>query len=152
MKKDPEEIDSLINSKKNRTELKELYESKVGTAYFDARVFNLPKEEVANELYWRQSDASKNSVSQLAQMYFSHKELDGKTTAQRQDMLMLQKGINWNNLPTRLKRGTCCLKKMDEEKERMKWYLDTEAPIFSKNLDYINNRVYFKKEGETDKC
>lgn len=44
-------------------------------AMFDARVFNIPKEEVTNDIYWRQLDASRNSIQMLGQAYFSHKEL-----------------------------------------------------------------------------
>ena len=39
-----------------------LYRTKVGEAFFDGRAFSLSKEEVQNNLYWRQFDASKNSV------------------------------------------------------------------------------------------
>ena len=53
-------------------------------AMFDARCFNIPKEEVA----------SKNSVQMLGRAYFSHKELHNKNGSQIQDMLMLEKGIN----------------------------------------------------------
>ena len=44
-------------------------------AMFDARCFNIPKEEVANLLYWRQLDASRNSIQMVGQANFSHKEL-----------------------------------------------------------------------------
>ncbi len=42
---------------------------------FDSRVFNLPKEEVVNNFYWRQLDASRNSIQMVGQANFSHKEL-----------------------------------------------------------------------------
>ena len=77
---------------------------------FDARVFNIPKEEVTNNIYWRQLDASRNSIQMLGQAYFSHKELQHKTCNQIQDMLMTQKEINWNDLPSHQKRGSCCVK------------------------------------------
>lgn len=78
-------------------------------AMFDARVFNLPKEEVTNNIYWRQLDASRNSIQMLGQAHFSHKELQHKTCNQIQDMLMTQKGINWNDLQTSYKRGAVVL-------------------------------------------
>lgn len=34
-------------------------------AMFDARAFNIPKEEVANYFYWRQLDASRNSIQMV---------------------------------------------------------------------------------------
>ena len=42
---------------------------------FDARCFNIPKEEVANYFYWRQLDATRNSIQMVGQANFSHKEL-----------------------------------------------------------------------------
>ena len=44
-------------------------------AYFDCRAFNIPKEEVTNNFYWRQLDASRNSIQMVGQANFSHKEL-----------------------------------------------------------------------------
>ena len=77
---------------------------------FDARVFNIPKEEVVNCIYWRQVDAARNSVQMVGQAYFSHRELQGKSCNVIQEMLHEQKGINWNDYPTQLKRGVCWTK------------------------------------------
>ena len=76
-------------------------------AMFDARVFQIPyQEEVLNYFIWRQQDATRNSISSVAQAHFSDKELHGKKTNQMQDMLMLEKGINWNDFLPREKRGS----------------------------------------------
>ena len=48
-------------------------------AMFDARVFNIPREEVTNYFYWRQLDASRNSIQMVGQANFSHKELQNKS-------------------------------------------------------------------------
>lgn len=74
-------------------------------AMFDARCFNIPKEEVCNLVYWRQLDATRNSIQMVGQAYFSHKELQNCSCNKIQDMLMLERGINWNNYETRWKRG-----------------------------------------------
>lgn len=63
-------------------------------AMFDCRCFNIPKEEVTNLIYWRQLDASRNSIQMVGQANFSHKELQNKSCNEIQDMLMTQKGIN----------------------------------------------------------
>ena len=94
-------------------------------AEFDARAFNIPISEVTNCVLWRQQDATRNSISGLAQAHFSHKELHGKNTNQMQDMLMNEYGINWNNIDTCEKRGTCVIKADDG------WKIDTEIPIFT---------------------
>ena len=44
-------------------------------AMFDARVFNIPKEEAANLIYWRQVDAMRNSVQMVGQANYSHSYL-----------------------------------------------------------------------------
>ena len=51
------------------------FEAAYSGAMFDARVFNIPKEEVTNYFYWRQLDASRNSIQMVGQANFSHKEL-----------------------------------------------------------------------------
>lgn len=127
-----------------------VYERKFNTALFDARVFNVPKEEVANCLIWRQQDATRNSIQLAGQSQFSHRELDGKSCNQIQDMLFCEKGINWNDFRTPCKRGTCCVKKevdvpaMNNSSmmvQRRKWVVDNDIPIFSKNPDYINSLI-----------
>lgn len=75
-------------------------------AMFDSRVFNIPKEEACNLVYWRQLDATRNSIQMVGQANFSHKDLQGCSCSVIQDMLHEQKGINWNDFPTRWKRGT----------------------------------------------
>lgn len=73
---------------------------------FDARVWNVPtRAEAVNVLVWRELDAVKNSISMAASEYYSHKELTGKSGSQKQDMLHA-KGVNWNDYPASLKRGT----------------------------------------------
>lgn len=111
---------------------------------FDARCFNLPKEEVANCLLWRQNDATRNSIESVGQAYFSAKQLHEKSCKMIQDMLLTEKNINWNNYPTMLKRGCCCVKvSTQENNSRQKWIIDREIPIFKgEGRDYINSRIY----------
>lgn len=82
-----------------------IYCKKLRTALFDARVFSIPKEEVTNLVYWRQLDATRNSIQMVGQANFSHNELQGKSCNVIQDMLLTQRDINWNDYPTRWKRG-----------------------------------------------
>ena len=125
------------------------YVSKFDKAMFDSRVFNIPKEEVNNCLLWRQQDATRNSIQAVAQANFSQKQLHEKSCNELQEMLWQEKGINWNNLPTHLKRGSCCIKQHFEvdnngvKTQRSKWVVDKEIPIFSQNTDYVNSRIIF---------
>ena len=117
-------------------------------AMFDARVFNVPKEEVANYIYWRQLDASRNSIQMVGQANFSHRALQNKSCNDIQDMLMDFKGINWNDLPAYQKRGSCVIRIENTETireenigtdgsvigtkvtVRPKWVIDKNIPIF----------------------
>ena len=124
-------------------------------AMFDARCFNIPVEEVTNCLIWRQQDAVRNSIQSVGQANFSHKELNCKTCNNIQDMLMIEKGINWNDYPTTLKRGSCCVKTQfsivdlstysgsTEDVVRDCWVIDNEIPIFTQDRDYIESRINF---------
>ena len=127
-------------------------------AMFDARVFNIPKEEVTNLIYWRQLDATRNSIQMVGQANFSHKELQNKSCNMIQDMLLTQRDINWNNLPTHQKRGSCCIKEeyylepmvgyedcdIDTRTVRTHWVVDTEIPIFRDNgREYIEKLINF---------
>ena len=138
-------------------------------AMFDCRCFNIPKEEVTNCIYWRQLDASRNSIQMVGQANFSHKELQNKSCNDIQDMLMTQKGINWNDLPTYQKRGSCCIKEdyfepsengeyvkfsediVDSREPvpytkgmlRSRWIIDKNIPIFKgEGRKYIDDLVY----------
>lgn len=73
---------------------------------FDARVWQVPsKTEACNVFLWREQDATRNSLSMAAQSLYSHRELHGKTGADKQEMLHA-KGVNWNDYPAFFKRGT----------------------------------------------
>ena len=103
---------------------------------FDSRVFNLPKEEVCNYFIWRQQDTTRNSVQMLGRFYFSQKQLHGKNNSQIQDMLMLEKGVNWNNLDTWMKRGSCIFNLTE----------DNQIPIFSQDRQYIEKFLEVDKD------
>lgn len=106
-------------------------------AMFDARCFNIPKEEVCNLIYWRQLDATRNSIQMVGQAYFSHKQLEGKKCNDIQDMLVEQFDINWNNYPTTCKRGTTCINKDGQ------WVLDTEMPILKgEDRNYVDQYIF----------
>lgn len=124
---------------------------------FDSRVFNLPKEEVTNNFYWRQLDCSRNSIQMVGQANFSHRELQYKSCNDIQDMLMTQKGINWNDFPTYQKRGSCIIRNKvvlesddvtekcilhDPKQGENNWIIDRDIPIFKcDGREYIEQFV-----------
>lgn len=122
-------------------------------AMFDSRAFSIPKEEVCNYFIFRQQDATRNSIQSVGQANFSDKELHKKSTKDIQDMLMTQKGINWNDYATTLKRGSCCIKADDSLTEydevgnirgytqRSKWVIDNKIPIFTQDRNYVEKLI-----------
>lgn len=106
-------------------------------AMFDARCFNIPKEEACNLVYWRQLDATRNSIQMVGQANFSHNELQGKSCNIIQDMLLTQRGINWNNYPTRWKRGVAWKKNIG---------IDYEMPILKGEDRKYMDEVTFMEE------
>lgn len=96
--------------------------------YFDSRVFNIPKEEVCNYFIWRQQDAVRNSIQMVAQAEFSHKSLQGLSCTKLQEKLFSERGINWDGIVTRFKRGFCIIPR---------WETDNEIPVFTSDRKYI---------------
>lgn len=113
--------------------------------YFDARVFSVGyAEEVVNCFLWRQQDCTRNSISSVAQVLYSHTELNGKKSdgpGGKIDMifdkspeliaimtangtlpeeLKCREKINWADLPTGMKRGRFITNQT---------YMQTERPV-----------------------
>lgn len=117
--------------------LNTLYKKIDQGAMFDARCFNIPKEEVTNLIYWRQSDAIRNSVQMVGQSIFSSKELEGKSCNNIQEMLLLKAGINWNEYDAVYKRGSACIK------DSSGWVTDLNMPILKgENRKYLDTHIF----------
>jgi len=128
---------AFFANKEQKEYSEKLLESVKNGAIFDCRAFNIPKEEVCNLIYWRQLDATRNSIQMVGRAYFSHKQLDHKNCNDIQDMLHKQYGVNWNDYPTHLKRGSACIKKDNG------WYIDKEMPILkNEDRNYVNKLIY----------
>lgn len=57
-------------------------------AYFDCRVWNVPHMDFAAlVLSWRQADSIKNAISMIAQTLYTHKELLGKNSDEKLEMI-----------------------------------------------------------------
>jgi tRNA(His) guanylyltransferase len=143
------------------------------SAFFDSRVFTIPnQEEVINYFIWRQTDATRNSISSVAQSMYSAKELHGKTTDNMQEMIF-QKGQNWNDFPIGQKRGRAVAKRIklvpvkqeayDKSKdksafvyqnfenkkgffvERNAWTV-LDPPVFTACKEFIRDEIYGAKQ------
>lgn len=74
-------------------------------AFFDARVWNVPKEEVVNYLIWRQQDWERNSVQMLASSYYSQKRLQNVNVKSMITMVEEEHGVVWGELDNWKKQG-----------------------------------------------
>lgn len=75
-------------------------------AVFDARSFNLPKEEVVNYFLWRAKDWERNSLQMYCRNFFSDKQMHNKSREDQHELLF-SIGKNWaNDLSLIEKNGT----------------------------------------------
>jgi tRNA(His) 5'-end guanylyltransferase len=113
-------------------------------AQFDSRVFQVPNiNEMVNTIIWRQQDCTRNSISMAASSLYTHKELNGKSSSNKQEM-MFQKGVNWNDYKTKFKRGLIIKKHVfqsealnGDDVTRSKWVPDFATPIFTEDTGYL---------------
>jgi tRNA(His) 5'-end guanylyltransferase len=104
---------------------------------FDARAFNVPREDVDNYFVWRQKDCIRNSIQAVGQANFTQKQLQGKSCDVIKEML-LDEGFNWDELPVKLQRGTVFTK----SKYSGLTAPSNPTPLFSENREIIEKLVF----------
>ena len=141
------EMEGLCGKGTEEYKLCEVYQKAIEKgAMFDARCFNIPKEEVTNYFYWRQLDAIRNSIQMVGQAHFPHNILQYKTCEDIKDMLYVKDEIVWELLPTYKQRGICCIKQdyIYENILRKQWVIDNNIPLFKdEGRDYIEVLVNY---------
>lgn len=131
---------SIATAYFNKKRWEQGYNDKI--ALFDSRLFVIPdRMEVENYFIWRQKDCTRNSISMAAQSLYSHKELTGKSSNQKQEMVF-EKGVNWNEFPIGFKNGRIIIKKSfnNNNTKRFKWDSD-EAFTFTKKREYLSSLI-----------
>jgi tRNA(His) guanylyltransferase len=124
-------------------------------ATFDARTYTVADtSEVVNYLIWRQQDASRNSVNMAASALLPEPSLHGLSSDQRQERLWSEAGVNWNDYPTRARRGTVTRRKTfvgdvtytrhdtgdtvtEHDIERTRVATDHDIPVFTRDRSYL---------------
>ena len=141
------EMEGLCGKGTEEYKLCEVYQKAIEKgAIFDARCFNIPKEEVTNYFYWRQLDAIRNSIQMVGQSHFPHNILQYKTCEDIKDMLYVKDEIIWELLPIYKQRGSCCIKQdhIYENILRKQWVIDNNIPLFKEEgRDYIEVLVNY---------
>lgn len=128
--------------------------------FFDCRAWTIPsQDEVVNYFLSRQSDCTRNSLSSVAQVLYTHRELEGKGFNDLNEMVYQKRDelrhimianatlplelhekedFNWNDIPVGMKRGRLIYREtymttadsLYPNVLRSRWVV-TEAPIFS---------------------
>lgn len=102
---------------------------KYNPAVFDARAFQVPKEDVANVFLWRVKDWERNSLNMFCEQFFSHKQLQGQGRADRHEMLH-KIGHNW---------ATECT---NQQKNGSWWSCDKKECFDLTNYQDIHNYIF----------
>ena len=80
-----------------------------------------------------------------ARAKFSHNECDNKNQSQLQEMLFQTYGINWNDYPTHMKRGSCCIRTLylnEDGQIRSRWKIDMKIPMFKgEGREYVEQLI-----------
>ena len=113
------------------------YSKKFNKADMDARVYNVPIDDVVNNVLWRQKDAAKNSIASVAQSLYSQKELNGIKSKDLKVKILTEKGVDWDAMKPEYKWGTAC-RRVDG-----KWTIDYEVPMLSDDRDYLEKLIHF---------
>lgn len=152
-----ESLNMFADSQIDTDYIETLLRARDAGALFDARVFNIPKEEVTNCIYWRQQDAVRNSIQAMGQAHFSQKQLQGKNTKEIKEMLLHKCGIDWDNLPIYKQRGSCCFKYTEVDYTKLNnkdggvfvsyWFIDKKIPLFLKeDRSYIDDLIFIDED------
>lgn len=112
-------------------------------ALFDARVFSIPKDEVANSLIWGQQDGTRNNIEGAARYFLGANRCMNRTQYQLIEM-MKNAGVDYFSRFTSSEiYGSACYKVEQEVQNqygvftRNKWIIDYSIPNFSKNREFI---------------
>lgn len=128
------------------------YKANEGTAYFDARCFNIPESDVVNYFIHRQKDAIRNSISMVGQYYIPKEDLKGVSGKEIVDKLLSDYDVCWYSYEKEYRYGVSAKKKsatietLNGVTTRRKWVLNTHIPDFSINKEYIKDTFKIKEE------
>ena len=122
---------------KEYEEVKSYFNRNAGKiAFFDSRVFNIPKEDVINYFKWRQIDWFRNSLSMYCGSFYSSKQMHGKNRDDQHEMLY-EKGKNWTTDLDSQKKNATFLYKKDRELIQDSDYI-VEFDSFYEKFEGIN--------------
>jgi tRNA(His) 5'-end guanylyltransferase len=106
---------NLLDTPCSQEDMKQLV-ADMSLAQFDCKVWDAKDfNNVFAYFLWRQIDCVRNSKQQAAQAYLPHKMLVGKNTDEQIQLLLEEKGINWNDYSDDKKYGRFIYKEQIEK-------------------------------------
>ena len=110
---------------------------RVDTATFDARVFEVPVDDVVDYLNWRQADCARNFIEACGRTRYSQKQLS-KISCRDLRLMMLDDGFDVTAQPTSAQLGFVVRREvyeLDNEQRtlRSRWTEFTETPRFARS-------------------
>lgn len=113
---------------------------------FDCKCWNVPSfNDVFAWLLYRQNECIRNSKSQFAQTYISHKSLQGLTSDEQIELVEKEKNLVWNEINDAFKFGRHIYKEEEE-------YYDEERDIkYLRNSFKVHNAVELKNAEERER-
>ena len=119
---------SIMTAAFNRL-MRMMYGVSGNDAHFDARAFNIPKEEVSNYFLWRAKDWERNSVSMYCHAFYSHNQMHGQGMADQHEMLH-KVGRNWaTDLSPQYRNGTWLFEKEEARTDILPNYNSISAVL-----------------------
>jgi tRNA(His) guanylyltransferase len=132
-------------------------------AYFDSRVWTMAQPTAVFDYFlWRQQDAARNSISMTTAAYFSPTQQHGKSSREMREMLLQEKGVDWNELPVGFRRGRFIERisrikdveytdKRTGEVKVQTWvtrheWRSVEPPVFAEQSDWLQSRIPCRAE------
>lgn len=99
-----------------------------GVAMFDARCWNLPREEVLNCFLWRQQDSKRNAILSAGQSWLGKKQIEGLKCPEIIDKLLEEKDIDyWDKIPSNYHYGRTFTDFVEQDEINMNvWHFDVK--------------------------
>lgn len=108
---------------------------------FTATAFNISRSKIVDYFIEQQQYTRTDSIRALALEYFPPSEVRDRRADELQDRLLFPKRVDWNSLPTRLRRGVAVLKKSKQNCVCTKAYADYEMPDLTQDATFIDPRL-----------
>ena len=94
-------------------EYRQILANKVGTAWFDCRIYGVKSDEEAfNSIMWRVRDSQKNARSMHASTYCKHKDLLNLNGPEQSKFCLDSTGEDYDKMPESFKYGTLVKKEV----------------------------------------